>query len=816
MQTGNVRAVSIDNEMRVSYLDYAMSVIVARALPDVRDGLKPVQRRILYAMDDLGLAPDRPYRKSARIVGEVLGKYHPHGDSAVYEAMVRMAQLFTMRYPLVDGQGNFGSVDGDGAAAQRYTEARLTFAAREMLADIDKNTVDFVDNFDASLKEPSVLPASLPNLLINGATGIAVGMATNIPPHNLGEICDALIYLIDNFDRAGEVTVEELLQFVKGPDFPTGALIMGEAGIAAAYGTGKGRIIMRAVTEIQEFKKDRYAIVATEIPYQVNKATLIEKIAELHRNGRIDAIADLRDESGRDGLRIVVELKRGAQPTKVLNQLFKWTPLQTAYSVNMLALVDGQPRVLSLKRVLLHFLSHRQGIIERRARFELDRALRRAHILEGLLRALDVIDEVIDTIRSSADADVALTRLMERFELSEEQARAILDMQLRRLSSLERQKLEEEHTQVRATIEELQGLLSDPRKVLARISEDLARMKAQHGDERRTRVLSEDAEPLGTEDLIADEPVFVTITRRGYIKRLPTSTYRVQGRGGKGVTGAQTSDEDDVAQFFTSTTLSPIYLFTNRGQVFARMTYVVPDGSRTSRGVALINLVPLEDGERITAALSVPRSTNNGFLCMVTRQGRLKRVPLREFQNLRNNGIRALSLEEGDELVSVCLTDGSRELLVVAAGGRAMRFPEADVRPQGRTARGVLTMDLTAGDRICGMEVIEPEAQVLILTEKGYGKRVPIEDFPVHSRRGRGVIVLREASMERTGPVVGVLMVNESDHISLMTTDGMAMRIPAADVSTMSRYGSGTIAMRLKPGDSLALVARIQAASETT
>jgi len=814
MQTGNVRAVNIDSEMRVSYLDYAMSVIVARALPDVRDGLKPVQRRILYAMQDLGLAPDRPYRKSARIVGEVLGKYHPHGDSAVYDAMVRLAQDFTMRYPLVDGQGNFGSIDGDGAAAQRYTEARLAPASRELLADIDKNTVDFIENFDASLKEPSVLPAALPNLLINGASGIAVGMATNIPPHNLGEICDALAYLIDHYDRADEVTVDELLQYVTGPDFPTGALIMGEAGIASAYGTGKGRIIMRAVTEIVEFRKDRYAIVATEIPYQVNKSALIEKVAELHRNGRVDAISDLRDESGRDGLRIVVELKKGAQPNKVLNQLFKWTPLQTSYSVNMLALVDGQPRVLNLKKVLLHFLQHRRTIVERRARYDLERAQKRAHIVEGLLRALDVIDEVIDTIRSSADGDAALTRLMEKFGLTEEQARAILDMQLRRLSGLERQRLQEEHAELQATITELQTLLADPHKVLGRIREDLERLKKQYGDERRTRVLREDAEAIEDEDLIADEPVFVTMTRRGYIKRLSTATYRVQGRGGKGVTGAQTSDEDDVAQFFTSTTLSPIYFFTNRGQVFSRMTYRIPDGSRTARGIAVINLVPLEDGERITTAISVPRGSENGYLCMITRDGRLKRVPLSGFRYIRNNGIRALSLEDGDELVSVRLTDGQRELLVVAAGGRALRFSEADVRPQGRTARGVLTMNLPEGDRIAGMEVIEPDAQALILTERGFGKRVEVEDFPLRSRRGKGVLVLKESSMDRTGPIVGVLMVHQSDDISLMTTEGMAMRIHAADVSTMSRYATGNIAMRLKMGDTVASAARIPAPDE--
>ncbi|NPV06556.1 MAG: DNA gyrase subunit A [Anaerolineae bacterium] len=810
MQIGNVRPIDIDDEMRVSYLDYAMSVIVARALPDVRDGFKPVQRRILYAMHDLGLAPDRPYRKSARIVGEVLGKYHPHGESAVYEAMVRMAQDFSMRYPLVDGQGNFGSVDGDSPAAQRYTEARLTTIAREMLADIDKDTVDFVDNFDASLKEPSVLPAVLPNLLVNGATGIAVGMATNIPPHNLSEVCDALVYLIDNYDRMDEVSVADLMRFIRGPDFPTGALIMGQDGIAAAYGTGKGRIIVRAVTDIQEIRGGRYAIVITEIPYQLNKAALLEKIADLHRNNRIDAISDLRDESDREGLRVVIELKRGAQPTKVLNQLFKWTPLQTSFSINMLALVEGQPRVLPLKRALQLYLRHRQEITQRRSRFELDRALRRAHILEGLLKALDAIDAIIETIRSSPDADAALERLMERFGLTEEQSRAILDMQLRRLASLERQRLEEEHNQLRATIEELRELLADPRKLLAHIRQEVLRLKQQYGDERRTRILNESAEPLAAEDLIADEPVLVTITRRGYIKRLPTRTYRVQGRGGKGITGAQTSEEDDVEHFFTSSMLSSVYFFTNRGQVFARMAYAIPDASRTSRGAALVNLLPLEEGERVTAALSVPRQHENGFLCMVTRQGRLKRVVLDEFRSIRPSGIRALSLEPNDELVSVGLTDGSDELLVVTALGRALRFREDEVRPQSRVARGVLTANLDHEDHIAGMEVVEPGAKALILTENGFGKRVPVEDFPLRSRRGKGVLATNQRAFNRTGPVMGVRMVADDDEISIMTTEGMAMRVRAADIPIVSRYAAGNIVMRLNDGDTLASAARIQ------
>jgi DNA gyrase subunit A len=585
---------------------------------------------------------------------------------------------------------------------------------------------------------------------------------------------------------------------------------MGQDGAAAAYGTGKGRVIVRAVTDIQEIRGGRYAIVITEIPFQVNKSALIEKIADLHRTGRIDAIADLRDETDREGLRIVVELKRGAQPTKVLNQLFKWTALQSAYSINMLALVDGQPRVLPLKRILQLYLAHREEIIERRSRFELDRALRRAHILEGLLKALDDIDAVIETIRSSPDADVALTRLIERFSLSEEQARAILDMQLRRLASLERQRLEEEYAQVRATIEELQALLADPRKVLARIREELLKLKERSGDERRTRILNESAEPLEAEDLIADEPILVTITRRGYIKRLPTRTYRVQGRGGKGITGAQTGEEDDVEHFFTSSLLSTVYFFTNRGQVFARMAYSIPDGSRTSRGAALVNLVPLEDGERVTAALSVPRRHEDGYLCMVTRRGRLKRVKLDEFRSIRPSGIRALNLEEDDELVSVDLTNGSNELLLVTARGRALRFHEDEVRPQGRTAMGVLTADLSDDDHIAGMEVVEPGTPVLILTEKGFGKRVPIDEFPLRSRRGKGVLAINQKNLDRTGLIMGALMVGEDDEVSLMSTEGMAMRVRADSFSIMSRYATGNIAMRLNDGDTLASAARLQ------
>ncbi|MGQ9552926.1 MAG: DNA gyrase subunit A [Anaerolineae bacterium] len=815
MFIGNVRPVNIDDEMRESYLSFAMSVIVARALPDVRDGLKPVQRRILYAMHDIGLSPDKPTRKSARIVGEVLGKYHPHGELAVYDSMVRMAQPFSLRYPLIEGQGNFGSVDGDSPAAQRYTEARLAAIANEMLGDIEKNTIDFVDNFDASLKEPVVLPAALPNLLVNGATGIAVGMATSIPPHNLAEVCDATCYLVDNYDNIDDVSIEDLMQFIQGPDFPTGGLIMGRDGIAEAYGTGKGRVLMRAVTEIEEIRGGRYAIVITEIPYQVNKAALIEKMADLVRNGRIDTISDLRDESDREGMRIVVELKRGAQPNKTLNQLLKWTALQSSFSINMLALVDGQPRVLPLKRILQLYIQHRQQVIVRRAQFDLERAQRRAHILQGLLIALDNIDAIIETIRSSPDTETASHRLIERFGLSEEQAHAILDMQLRRLASLERQRLQEEHTQIVAEIERLQGLLADPHKVLATVKEELQKIKAAYGDPRRTRVMAEMAEPFEAADLIADEPVLISITRRGYIKRLPSKTYRVQNRGGKGVTGAQTSEEDDVEHFFASSNLSTIYFFTNRGRMFARFGHAIPDASRTAKGVALVNVVPLEDGERVTAALSVPREHGASYLCMLTRSGRLKRVSIDEFASLRAAGIRAINLEENDELASVKMTNGSNELILVTRLGRALRFSEDQIRAQGRNARGVTTIVLQKGDAVAGLEVVEENGYLLLMTEKGFGKRVPLAQYPGHSRRGKGILTLKESALAKTGAIVCPRVVADGDEISIMTTEGMALSLRVTDIPAMSRYASGSIVMRLNGADTVASVARLQASASS-
>ncbi|MHB0878363.1 MAG: DNA gyrase subunit A [Anaerolineae bacterium] len=815
MQIGNVRLINIDDEMRDSYLNYAMSVIVARALPDVRDGLKPVQRRILYAMHDISLSPDKPHRKSARIVGEVLGKYHPHGELAVYDAMVRMAQPFSMRAPLVDGQGNFGSVDGDSPAAQRYTEARLTPVATELLADLDKNTVDFAENFDSSLKEPKVLPGALPNLLVNGAAGIAVGMATNIPPHNLGEVCDAITYLIDNYDHSEDVSVEDLMQFIQAPDFPTGAHIMGREGIAAAYGTGKGRVLMRAVSEIEEMRPGRYAIVFTEIPYQVNKSTLLEKMADLVRTGRIDSISDLRDESDRDGLRIVVELKRGAQPNKTLNQLYKWTPLQSAFSINMLALVDGQPRVLPLKRILQLYVQHRQEVITRRAQFDLEKAQKRAHILEGLLKALDQIDAVIDTIRSSADAEAALHGLMERFGLSEEQSRAILDMQLRRLASLERKRIQDEYDQVQTDITRLRALLGDPHIVLDTIKGDLLRIKQLYSDERRSVVRDESAEPFMAEDLIMDEPVLISITRRGYVKRLPTRTYRVQNRGGKGVTGAQTGEEDDVEHFFSSSNLSMIYYLTNRGRLFARMAHLLPDASRTARGTAIINLIPLEDGERITAAVSIPRRQTDGYLCMITRLGRLKRVAVSEFASVRMVGIRAVSLEGDDELAAVQLTTGQDDLVIVSKLGRALRFHEQQAPAQGRTARGVMTMMLQEGDAVAGLEVVEGCATLLLVTEHGFGKRVLLDEYPAKGRRGHGMITLKESVLDKTGAIVCPRVVGEADEVTIMTTNGMVMSLRATDISTMGRYAAGTIVMRLNGEDTVASVARIRPVQET-
>ncbi len=807
---GHVRLIDIDEEMRGSYLDYAMSVIVSRALPDVRDGLKPVHRRILYAMYDMGLRPDRPYKKSARIVGEVLGKYHPHGDSAVYDAMVRMAQDFAMRYPLVDGQGNFGSVDGDAPAAMRYTEARLAPIALEMLADIEKETVDFTDNFDGSLREPVVLPARIPNLLVNGASGIAVGMATNIPPHNMNEVCDALIYMLDHWDRLDDVTVEELMAFVKGPDFPTAARILGQEGIKHAYATGRGTITVRARAEIEEVSGNRQRIVVTELPYQVNKASLIEKIAELVRNGRLDQIADLRDESDRHGMRIVIELKRGAFANKVRNQLFKYTQLQVTYGVNMLALVDGVPRVLPLKQVLLHYLHHRIEVITRRSRFELEKAEAREHVLVGLLKAIDHLDAVIETIRQSPSADEALTALMERFGFTEVQARAILDLQLRRLAALERQKLLNEHKEVQERIAYLKDLLAHPAKVRQLIREDLEEIKEKYGDGRRTEILPDADGSFDEEDLIPNIPVLISITSRGYIKRTPARAFRTQRRGGRGVLGMSTGDEDEVLHVFAAHTHDDVLFFTNLGKVYQVRAYDIPDAGRTAKGAPLVNVINIAPNEMVTAAIPIRDWEAADYLVMLTRKGRIKRVDISEFRSVRSSGLIAITLDEGDELGWVKLTHGTDELLIVTRHGQAIRFPETDVRPMGRTAAGVWAIKLEEGDEVAGMDVVKPEGDLLIVTARGFGKRVAVREFPVQSRYGKGVRAIAKA-IARTGPIVAARVVNDSGEVTLITASGTLIRTRVKGIPRMGRGARGVRVMDLRDGDVIASVAVLNA-----
>ena len=821
MDVGVIRQIDIESEMKVAYLDYAMSVIVARALPDARDGLKPVHRRILYAMHDMGVRSNSAYKKSARIVGEVLGKYHPHGDAAVYDAMARMAQDFSMRYLLVDGQGNFGSIDGDSPAAMRYTEARLTPIAEEMLLDIEKDTVDWVDNFDGSLQEPQVLPARMPNLLLNGTSGIAVGMATNIPPHNLSEICDAIAYSIDRYDQFDDVAVGDLMQFVKGPDFPTGGLILGREGIEAAYGTGKGRVVMRAVARIEEMRGNRHRIMVSEIPYQVNKAGLIEKIAELVRANRLKDIADLRDESDRHGLSIVIELKRGAQPNKVLNQLFKYTPLQTTFGVNMLALVDGEPRILPLKRALQVYIEHRRQVITRRTQFELDRAKQRAHILEGLLVALSNLDEVIQTIRQSPDAEVARERLMTRFGLSEAQAQAILDMQLRRLAALERQKIEEEHAQLLKTIAYLEDLLANPYKILELIKEDVLELKEKYGDERRTRIVADASEDFDEEDLVPREEVLISITQRGYVKRVPASTYRAQIRGGRGVTGMTTREEDAVQFLFAANTLDTILYFTDKGKVYSEKTYRVPDAGHTAKGIPIINLINMGPDERVTATVTVPDFEKAEYLTMVTRRGKIKRTDLSEFESVRPSGLIAILLDNGDELDWVKLTEGDDEVVVVTRGGQAIRFKETDVRPMGRSAAGVMAIKLAEGDEVASMDVVDPEGDLLVVTARGYAKRTHLSEYSTQGRYGGGVVTLSKKSLDLTGPIVNAQVVSEDNDITLISAEGMVLRTRVKQIPKMGRSTRGATVMRMRKGDtvvSLALMApkKKKSASKTS
>jgi DNA gyrase subunit A len=812
MDIGTIEQVDIDQQMRLAYLDYAMSVIVARALPDARDGLKPVHRRILYAMHDMGIRSNTAHKKSARIVGEVLGKYHPHGDLAVYDAMARMAQDFSMRYPLIDGQGNFGSIDGDAPAAMRYTEARLSHLAEEMLADIEQDTVDFGDNFDGSLKEPLVLPARLPNLLLNGSSGIAVGMATNIPPHNLGELSGAIIHLIDNYAQIDDVNIESLMKFIPGPDFPTGGVIVGTEGILSAYSTGRGRIVLRGLAHIEEMGKDRHRIVITEIPFQLNKSTLLERIAELAREERIADISDLRDESDRRGMSIIIELKRGAQPKKVLNQLYKYTPLQSTFGAQLLALVDGEPHLLSLKRSLKVYIDHRQEVIIRRTKFELGKARARLHILDGLLIALANLDDVIQTIRQSPDAETAKERLMTRFKLSELQAQAILDMQLRRLAALERQKIEAEHRQLIERITYLEDLLENPEKILALIKSDLVELAEKYNNPRRTRISIEASEDFQQEDLVPDESVLISITQQGYVKRSAANTFKAQGRGGRGVTGHATKDEDEILVLFPARTLDTILFFSDRGKVYSEKAYQIPDASRTAKGIPIVNVLALDASERITAAVTVPDFAAAEYCTLATRGGRVKRLNLSEFASVRPSGVIAITLDQKDELGWARLTHGSDEIILVTENGQALRFSETSIRPTGRSAAGVTGIGLHKDDHVAGMEVIEPDGDLLVVTAKGYGKRSPLADYPAKGRATGGVATIDQKNLGKIGIITVVRVVQEADDLTMMSANGVVLRTRVTDVPKSGRATRGHVLIKLQEGDSLASVARISAA----
>ena len=809
MDIGTIQQVDIDDQMRSAYLDYAMSVIVARALPDARDGLKPVHRRILYAMHDMGIRSNSPFKKSARIVGEVLGKYHPHGDAAVYETMARLAQDFSMRYRLVDGQGNFGSIDGDAPAAMRYTEARLASMAEEMLTDIDKDTVDFSPNFDDSLTEPVVLPARLPNLLLNGSSGIAVGMATNIPPHNLRELVAALVHLIDNYDRLEDLSVEELVRLIPGPDFPTGGVIVGSEGIRQAYSTGRGRIVLRGLAHIEEMGSNRHRIVVTEIPFQVNKSSLIERIAELARSGKLDDISDLRDESDRRGMSIVIELKRSAQPKKVLNQLFKYTPLQSTFGVQLLALVDGEPRLLSLRRALHIFIEHRREVITRRSTFELEKARARAHILEGLMIALANLDDVIQTIRQAPDAETAKERLISRFALSERQAQAILDLQLRRLAALERQKIEDEQRQTLERIAYLEDLLVSPAKILDVIKTDLVEIDEKYSDERRTHIAYDASEEFNEEDLIPDEAVLISITERGYIKRVFAKSFRSQIRGGRGVTGHATRNEDEVIMLIPARTLNTLLFFSDRGKVYSEKAYQIPDADRTGRGIPIVNVLALDPRETITAVVAVPNFEAAEYCMMATRKGRVKRVSLSEFASVRHSGMIAIKLNEDDELGWVRLTRGDDEIIMVTENGQALRFSEDVVRSMGRTAAGVIGIRLRKGDFVTSMEVVEPGGDLLVVTTGGYGKRTPLSEYVIKGRATGGVHTIDKNSLSKIGTIAASRVVQESDDLTLISSGGVVLRTLVAKISQSGRATRGVLLMNLQKGDKVASLARI-------
>ena len=804
---GKVIPRDINEEMKKCYIDYAMSVIVGRALPDVRDGLKPVHRRILYSLQGLGLTPEKGYRKCARIVGEVLGKYHPHGDSSVYDALVRMAQDFSMRYMLVDGHGNFGSVDGDSAAAMRYTEAKMNKIAVEMLRDINKNTVDFMPNFDGEEQEPVVLPSRFPNLLVNGSSGIAVGMATNIPPHNLGEIIDGTIMLIDN----PEATVLDLMTKIQGPDFPTGATIMGKAGIRAAYETGRGKIVVRADAEIEE-ENGRHKIVITEIPYQVNKAKLIENIADLVKDKRITGISDLRDESDREGMRIVVELKRDANPNVVLNLLYKHTKLQDSFGVIMLALVNNEPQVLNLKQILTNYIDYQKEIITRRTIFELNKAEARAHILEGLRIALDNIDEVISIIRHSETAEIAKNTLMEKFTLSEKQSTAILEMRLRRLTGLEREKIEEEYAELMKQIEYLKSILASEEKLLGVIKDELSEIKAKYSDERRTKI-EKVVNEIDIEDLIQEEDVVITLTNGGYIKRISADTYSAQRRGGKGIQAMTTKEDDFVEHIMITSTHSDVLFFTNKGRVYKLRAYEIPDAGRQAKGTNIINLIAIEPDEKIQTVLTVSDGKKEGFLFMGTKNGIVKKTHISEFKNLRKNGLIAISLKDNDELLKVKNTYGDANIMIVTQNGYAVRFNEQDVRPMGRTASGVKAINLKGDDIAVCMDIAVDGEELLVISENGFGKRTPVSQYKVQNRGGVGLITYKIS--EKTGKLAGATICKMDDELMIINSSGIAIRINVADISVTSRSAMGVTLMRTNENEKVVAIAKILSSDDS-
>ena len=804
ISAGKVLPVNLEDEMKNSYIDYAMSVIVMRALPDVRDGLKPVHRRILYAMQEAGMGSNKPYKKSARIVGEVLGKYHPHGDSSVYDAIVRMAQDFSCRYVLADGHGNFGSIDGDSAAAMRYTEVRMSKIAELMLQDIDKQTVDFAPNYDESLKEPTVLPSKIPNLLVNGSSGIAVGMATNIPPHNLTEVIDGVLQMIDNPD----ITIEELMKTIKGPDFPTGAMIMGRDGIISAYKTGRGAIKMRACTEISTLPNGKPRITVTQLPYQVNKARLVERIAELVRNKIIEGITDLNDESDRNGMSIVIDLRRDANAEVILNQLYQHTQLQETFGVIMLALVNGHPRILNLKQVLHYYIKHQEDVIRRRTQYELTKAQARAHILEGLTIALDQLDPIIETIRKSPNGETAKEILMSDYTLTEKQAQAILDLRLQRLTGLEREKIETEYLEVLSYIDNLNAILADEHKILNIIKEELSAVKAKFGDARRTQI-TDDTSDVDLADLIAEENVVITFTHNNYIKRIPLTTYRNQKRGGRGVTGMGTKEEDYVENMIITSTHNTILFFTNKGLVYQLKGYEIPESGRTAKGTAIVNLLPLAKDESITAIIPIEKFADDKYLFMATRNGVVKKTVLSAYDtNRKKTGLIAISLKDDDELISVKLTDGNRYIIIGTRDGMSISFNEQDVRPMGRNARGVIGIKLKGDDKVIDMDNLRKNCEVLTVTENGYGKRTPTEEYRAQSRGGIGLINIKVT--EKTGFVVGVKVVNENQEFMLISTEGIVIRSNINEVSVINRNTQGVKVMNMDDNDKVAAVAAFE------